>query len=300
MYTLVYPPESPCGCGSTKPFGKCCLKNGTITLMPKRGEPAPPGTRYRNRKCILGWTNNCCTKISGDHIVSASVLRVLSHEKIKISAQGVTREHSIRSSALTVKKLCRRHNSAFSVIDAEAARLFKSFVSINGHLTAGTEGQKLYFFHGTDIEHWLLKTMLMVFYSKHSNVVPGRFKLSRHGMMPFRYELHPPLGLYIPTKTDANNITSFRTEPAATVALITRNESVSGVNVTLGGLPLTLLVDGYESDFTSLRETHTYRPTNLLFFRQTQVYAITLVFGREAKRDVWFSHGDPVAMIPAN
>jgi general stress protein 26 len=225
---------------------------------------------------------------------------VLSHEKITISTRSITREHSIGSSALTVKKMCRRHNSAFSVVDAEAARLFKSFVSINGHLHAGTDGQKLHFFHGTDIEHWLLKTMLMVFYSKHSNVTPDRFELPRHGVTPFRYQLEPPLGLYLPTKTDANKITSFRMEPAATVSLITRHDLVCGVNVTLGGLALTLLIDGYESDFISLSETHTYRPTNLLFFRQEQVYALTFVFAQGSKRDIWFSHGDPAAMIPSN
>jgi hypothetical protein len=186
------------------------------------------------------------------------------------------------------------------VIDAEAARLFKSFVSITGHLNEGTEGQKLHFFHGTDIEHWLLKTMLMVFYSKRSDVSPDRFELTRHALTPFRYQLHPPLGLYLPTKTDAKKVTSFRTEPAATVALITKHDLVCGVSVSLGGLPLTLLVDGHEADFASLHETHTYRPTNLLLFRRKQVYAIAFVFDHGSKRDIWLSHGDPAAMIPSN
>jgi hypothetical protein len=297
---MVYPPESPCGCGSKKPFGECCLRDGEIKLTPKRSEPPLPGTGYCNKKCVLGWTRNCCAKISGDHIVSASVLRILNEQKITISSQSGSREHSIRSSALTVKKLCRRHNSALSVIDAEAARLFKGFVSINAHLSEGTDGQRLYFFHGTDIEYWLLKTLLMVFYSKQSNITPDKFQLPRHAISPFRYELDKPFGLYVPTQTNANDLGRFQTEATASVALITKGPLVCGVNVTLGGLPLTLLIDGEGSDFVSLLKTHTYRPKNLLFFKNDQVFCIGFAFSNGSSSDIWFSHGDANATLPSN
>jgi hypothetical protein len=254
----------------------------------------------RHKKCILGWTNNCCTKISGDHFVSAAVLRVLNEKRIRVSTSTFTREHALNSSALKVNRLCRRHNSALSPIDSEAARLFSSFAQIHTNLHQSLDGQKLYFFHGTDIERWLLKTMLMVYYSKQTNVTPANFQMPARASSIFRHDLGRPLGLYLPTKTRGAGIESFRTESAASALLVTNGSVVCGITVTLGGLLLTLMIDGHESDFVSLAETHTYRPKHLLFFKGNEVYCIGFAFPDGSTDQIWFSHGEPDASIPVN
>jgi hypothetical protein len=228
------------------------------------------------------------------------VLKVLNEKKIRVSTSTFSREHALHSSALKVKRLCRRHNSALSPIDSEAARLFRNFAQINTHLHESLEGQKLYFFHGTDIERWLLKTMLMVYHAKQTNVTPATFQMPAHASNIFRYELGRPLGLYVPTKTGAAGIEFFRTEPAASAMLMTSGNLVCGITVTLGGLPLTLMIGGYESAFGSLAKTHTYRPKNLLFFKGEQVYCIGFAFQDGSNNQIWFSHGDPHASIPTN
>jgi hypothetical protein len=300
MFTLVYPEDSPCGCGSGRQFGLCCLKDGQIKLNPKKCEPPSPITWNRHKKCLLGWTNDCCSKISGDHFVSASVLRVLNNEKIAISTASGTRVHSINSSSLKVNRLCRRHNSALSPIDREAARLFSNFARINRHLNEATDGQKLCFFNGTDIERWLLKTLLMVYHSKQTNVNPEHFRLPKHATAMFRYELGRPFGLYLPTKSLGENLAHFRTEPATSVMLITKSDLVCGIEVTLGGLPLRLMIDGHPDDFEGLSQTHTYRPKSLLFFKGTVVYCISFAFADGSGHDIWLSHGDPTAEVPTN
>src|SRR5215213_101926 len=91
MFTLVVPPESPCGCGSGQAFGDCCLRDGEIKLSPKTINPPPPVTGQSIRKCLFASTNNCGGGISGDHIISAAILRRITTDKITISGTGFSR-----------------------------------------------------------------------------------------------------------------------------------------------------------------------------------------------------------------
>ena len=300
MFTLVYPPELPCGCGSGREFGKCCLKDGHIRLEPKLLTPPKPETKHRNRKCILNWTSDCCSKISGDHIVSKSVLRVITEDKITLSSSKYSREHSLDSSSLKTKRLCRRHNSALSPIDSQAARFFKAFADINTSLSKNSESQKLYFFHGIDIERWLLKTMLMVYFSKLSNITPEHYRLPAYTFSLFYSDLAQPLGLYIPTSTNKEGKDFFVTENATSISILTDGDLVSGVTISLGGFNLTLIISGNEENFRRLAMNYTYRPKSLLFFKESDVYAIQMLFPNTQGKDIWFSHGNPNTEIPTN
>lgn len=300
MYTLVYPPENPCGCGSGREFGKCCLKNGQIMLSPKCLTPPKPQTSSQNRKCILKWTSDCCNKISGDHIVSKAVLRILTEKNITLSTPDFSREHSIHGDSLKVNRLCRRHNSALSPIDNEAARFFKAFVAIHNSLVSNAESQKLYFFHGIDIERWLLKTMLMTYYAKLSNITPETHKLPPYALNLFQSDLGRPLGLYIPTSMNINGKDFFITENAASISILTCDDVVSGVTISLGGLSLTLAIYGNDDIFHRLEMNYTYRPKNLLFFKGDEVYAIQTTFPNWQGNDIWFSSGVHNAEIPVS
>ncbi len=300
MYTLVYPPESPCGCGSGREFGKCCLINGQIRINPKALDPPKPQSGYPNRKCILNWTSDCCSKISGDHIVSKSVLRVLTEKKITLSSSRFSREHSIDSSSLKTKRLCKRHNSALSPIDNQAARFLKAFAAINNSLTNNTASQKLYFFHGIDLERWMLKTMLMTYFSKLSNITPEQYKLPPYTFKLFQVDLGQPLGLYVPTSTTSDGKDFFVTKNETSISILTDGDLVSGVTISLGGFSLTLVIAGNEEHFRRLAQHYTYRPKSLLFFKDDDVYAIQMTFPNWKGNDIWFSHEDPLAERPTN
>lgn len=274
------------------------MKDGQIRLNPKPLDPPKPQTVHKNRKCILNWTADCCSSISGDHIVSRSVLRVLTELKITISTSRFSREHSIDSSALKTKKLCRRHNSALSPIDSEAARFFRAFAATNDALLKNSTSQKLYFFHGIDIERWMLKTMLMTYFAKLSNVTPEQYKLPPYALNLFHSDLDQPLGLYVPTSTRGDGSEFFITENATSVSILTDGDLVAGITITLGGFSLTLIISGSDEHFRRLATNYTYRPKNLLFFKGDDVYAIQMAFPNWQGKDIWFSHGNPDAEIP--
>ena len=297
MFTLVYPPESPCGCGSGREFGKCCLKEDNIRTKPKHLDPPKPQTKERHEKCILNWTDDCNSKISGDHFVSKSVLKILGGQKIKISTRDFEREHSLDSSSLKTKKLCQRHNSALSPIDSEAARFFAAFAAIHGALAGLGESQKLYFFSGIDIERWMIKTLLMVYYAKLSNVTPETHTLPIHAKKMFHLDLGSPYGVYILTEEVTGEMGQFRTEDSTSVQIHTSGRTVVGVTIILGGFPIKLLFHGDPRKF-GIQKNHAYRPKNLIFFKGEDVYCISMAYPNWNGKDIWFSHGDQNAALP--
>lgn len=224
------------------------------------------------------------------------MLRVLTKKKIILSSSGFSREHSLDSSSLKTNRLCRRHNSALSPIDTEAARFFNAFVSIHNSLLTNAPSQKLYFFNGIDIERWMLKTLLMTYYAKLTNITPEHFKLPTYTLKLFEYDLSQPLGLYFPTSMTS----SFVTENATSVVILTDGDLVSGVTISLGGLSLTLIISGNDEVFRQLAVNYTYRPKSLLFFKEDEVYVIQAAFPNWQGKDIWISQGDQNAKIPTN
>src|SRR5690349_7934386 len=126
MFTLVVPPESPCGCGSGQAFGNCCLRDGKIIRPPQRINPPAPATGQSRNKCFFASNNDCGGRISGDHLISAAVLRQITTDKITIASTNYSRSVFIQDNSLKIKWLCQRHNTALSPLDIQAARLFQA------------------------------------------------------------------------------------------------------------------------------------------------------------------------------
>jgi hypothetical protein len=126
MFTLVVPPESPCGCGSGRAFGSCCLRDGKIILSPKDIHPPEPITNQSMPGCFLADHHNCGGRLSGDHLISAVVLRQITTEKITVTGPEYSRSVFIQDNSLKIRWLCSRHNTALSPLDTQAGRLFGS------------------------------------------------------------------------------------------------------------------------------------------------------------------------------
>lgn len=283
MITLVYEAHEPCGCGSNKPFGKCCLRDGSVKLREKSAHPPGPKTGISCPKCLFASENDCCGQMSGDHFISRSVLKVLSPMKIGISGAHGTHVHSLDSSSLKTKRLCRRHNTALSPIDAEAGRFFSAFAAINDAMTGRAPAQRLFLFHGTDLERWLLKTAVMTYYCGASEINPRTARLPAGYQDLFHYTLPQPYGLYFRC---GSSLGQFTTEGAVTVALSTLENELAGVTVTLGGLELRLLLA--RPSATMLTQL-TYRPTTIGFVNPSQAYAIAIAYAEPGDRSVWIS-----------
>ncbi len=299
MFTLVVPPESPCGCGSRKAFGECCLRDGKITLSPKTIAPPPLATDQSVRKCLFAFTNNCGGGISGDHIISAAVLRRITTDKITISGSGFSRSVSVDSNSLKVKRLCRRHNTALSPLDAEAGRLFQAVQSAEETLSSATAPiQRLYLFDGFDIERWLLKTLLAAYHARVSNIVPGTHILPDYIMRLFEHPLAPPLGLYMPVRASDGGQHELILAREASLNLLTEGNLVAGITVSLSGLELKLLIGGHPYSIQGFNSQHTFRPKFINFVQGGEVVSIGIGWVHGSDAAVWLSRGDPNAPLP--
>ncbi len=302
MFTLVVPPESPCGCESGKRFGDCHLKDGRIITSPKWIDPPGEGDGRGAAKCVLSYTKNCGGGISGDHFVSAAVLReiVLSKtEKVVLQGPNFRREHVVDSDSLKTKRLCKRHNSAFSPIDTEAGRFFRAVY--RAHSTLKDDPLlKFYFFNGIDIERWLLKTMIMVYYAGITGVGPRTHALPNYAAGSLLVPLPDPYGLYFPIRSGDRPELPLSIEKAASVKMLTEGGSVVGVTAVLCGLPLTLMVAGAGQTLGKFREGHAHRPPFFNFFHGQDVISIGIVWEKPGNQVMWLSRGDPNAAVPAD
>ncbi|WP_208952597.1 hypothetical protein [Rahnella sp. ChDrAdgB13] len=147
-----------CPCSSGKQASECCYKNGKWNKPPiKLGlRKLPPNTSLE--KCYLNELNSCVSPLSREHIISESVLKVLSESgKIKLSGCHGDNEKTITVKNLVSKCLCTKHNSALSPLD-ESAKYFFELIKEYTKADCGKPRQEL--FSGHDIERWMLKTTI--------------------------------------------------------------------------------------------------------------------------------------------
>lgn len=296
-FWLIVPPDSPCGCGNGKAFGECHLKNGKVELLPKNIEPPMPATGHSNRKCYFAFTNDCDSKISREHIISRAVLNKISEKEINLTKNGVTTTYSLDSSSLTTKRMCRRHNTAINPIDYQAGRFIEAVIRAkNVELNKAKTNQRVYLFHGFDLERWLLKTLLNVYHSRQS-VDPQKFVLPSNLMNYFFYPLKPPFGVYTPFKLDNQDRYSLQIAPMTQVNLYTEGNLVCGLTVSLAGLELRFLIAGHPETLEKFSYQNVYRPQYINFFQEGEVLSITTIFAQGAEKVVWFLP-DPEGLPP--
>jgi hypothetical protein len=168
--------NGPCPCGSTKPARICCFSG--------HGWHKPPAilglktlpTASRVDRCYMKELGSCIAPISGEHLISESVIRVLMADG-GFSISGVPwleagEEKSLPPQSLKTNCLCVKHNSALHPLD-DAAKYFFASLKSSLELDAGSRHALL---SGHDIERWLLKTVKAVAVSK--NFAIGRKPLS--------------------------------------------------------------------------------------------------------------------------
>ncbi|MBP6212728.1 MAG: hypothetical protein KA447_06755, partial [Pyrinomonadaceae bacterium] len=266
-YWLIVPPESPCGCESGKLFGDCHLNsNGDIQLIWKDYNPPLPGTGEQIRKCHFAYTNNCGAGISREHIISKAVLKELTEDRIRLQTANFVKELPLNSDALKTKRMCRRHNSAFGVVDREIGRFVRVVQQLPKTLEAQFERPiRAYLFAGFDLERWFLKTLLNLYFSRLS-VNPKTFSLPNNIAAAFNSPLPRPYGLYMPFHEIDSDKYRFSIGKHAAFNLTTEGSTVTGITASLAGLDFVFLLAGSLPYMLEFASSHTYRPQNLVFF----------------------------------
>jgi hypothetical protein len=124
----------------------------------------------------MGELRACVGGISGEHLISESVIRLLAGDgQFTIGGtpwlpEGETK--AVGSKSLTANCLCERHNGALSPLD-EAARYI--FTALKSCLEKAPDVSN-YIASGHDLERWLLKTLKALAASQ--NLARGRQRLA--------------------------------------------------------------------------------------------------------------------------
>lgn len=155
-------PYDLCPCDSGRKAKFCCLAGKTWNKKPAFLKPESPITGFAHQKCYAKQTDNCCTKISGEHFISKNILKKLEHNKT-VKVVGLPRQKRQTFNLLPIKSLisnvlCIKHNNLLSPFDAEMGRLHENIAKFDEDFNSGNPKNDLAVFCGEDIEKWMIKT----------------------------------------------------------------------------------------------------------------------------------------------
>lgn len=140
-----------CLCGSGRLLRDCCLVVRCDTT------PRGPPTGYAHPACFARGLDDCSRKISREHYISESVMRLFHVRSVTVEGlpwipHGEQKEVSLAS--MTGNMLCTRHNEALSALDAKASAFFRFFTG-----EWSSDRVEVFLSRGYDLERWLLKML---------------------------------------------------------------------------------------------------------------------------------------------
>jgi hypothetical protein len=284
-------PSGLCPCGSGKILAQCCRRfDGVVFKEPSAIRPPGPPTGYSHPRCYLGFTQNCCSKISGEHFVSQGILRQIG-QSVSITGAPWLKTGEIKTLAtknLTANILCVRHNSAFSDVDTAAIRLFKFVTEINADLAQKSlsRKKKFYVVSGDDLEMWATKALLGLFHSQ-----PKNTELAEYIINPTVVEdairmarLPKSCGIYLNARLGTPRV---HHENEITVGTITLKEErrLIGLVIDIGGVSFDFLMDPLGVNTLRQGETKLYRPAHLMFEGRGRAHVIFLCWSSDHSED---------------
>jgi hypothetical protein len=270
--------KAPCRCGSGKPAGTCCLGEEGWHKRPEVISLRTTGETGAHSGCYLRDTRACCSKISGEHLLSEAVLKVLAENRVEISGlpwqEGEKKVFGF--GALTSNILCRAHNSALSPLDTAGSRFFSAIQSCG----TTVDGSSLNFLvSGHDIERWLLRTVAALAVSKNFGIdgaqldagIINRLQLSEFLENPAAWKR--PLGIYYMQGVGYR----FWQKPTIELQplLVRGSGDIVGMSIDIQGMQIGVLAAEHDIVGTGF-DRAIYRPRSLIFKMGNLTNAIQL------------------------
>lgn len=120
-------------------------------------------TGYSHQGCYAKSLNDCSTKLSREHFVSKSILKILGEFHVLSNASWLAPGQStdpLHVESLGARNLCKRHNEMLSHIDAANVKFFRTLINAFSVLESDIvlpqqEGSV----SGDKLELWLLKSI---------------------------------------------------------------------------------------------------------------------------------------------
>lgn len=260
-----------CPCGSGMVFEFCCrMPNGQPLIRTPTILPVGPMTGFQNRKCYLRNTNNCSEKISGEHLISASILKQLPGG-IKMSGfpgQEIGAFKQVGINSLKSNVLCSRHNSALSPLDTAAGHFFANITAAMKHSEMHSMIKKTEYFlvNGDAFERWAVKTAMGLYHSKVASA-NGEALYKSHTLNESHAiglladsTLPPPEGMWI--TLEQTNQFSEQINIAPLIHLASR--TLCGLTIQLPGITFGVVIDASRGNNNFFIGTSVYRPSLLI------------------------------------
>jgi hypothetical protein len=224
--------------------------------------------------------------LSGEHILSASILRLLDDESIGVRGAAWLKEGESRAlsiASLTANILCERHNSALSCLDDGAVEFFRNIRTAYDDIADGRSlsHKKLWFLiSGEELELWFLKTAYGLYCSRSLAGVSrdGAHLLKFNPMILNALAGAPivhPCGLYVSKARGVHD--GRRNEINLTPLTSARHDRVTGLTLQFMGLTLLFLHD-MRAEYDAFEEVYEYRPNYLQFRNNRRSHTTVLTW----------------------
>ena len=204
-------------------------------------------TEHAFANCALAGHDPCAGKITGEHYISAALLKALrADDHILIQGTPWTGDRAVLvgQSSLTANILCSRHNSMLSILDAEAARFLKAIKTAQLDLKAGMPKSRTHTFDGARLERWFLKVCFMMWasgnFSENGAKLAGKPPPQWNEYLLGRAALPNLWGLYVepPTEPFATTENEFEVTPLSG----NDGSGIKGARFKLARLPFSLIL----------------------------------------------------------
>jgi hypothetical protein len=268
-----------CPCGLNKVARSCCF-TGTDwhkppTILGLKALPQAASVA----KCYMKDLRSCVGPISGEHIISESVIRVLMADG-GFSVSGLPwlaagEEKILPPQSLRANCLCTKHNSALSPLDDAAKYLF---ASLKAYLESDA-GSRHALVSGHDIERWLLKTAKAAAVSK--NLAKGGERLSGMfsrdaailDMLDDPQQWPEGAGLYCTMNTGDKTInrSRFQLQP-----LMNAQDDIEALALNILGLGFALLLEPPDESKYPFLQSARYRPAKIVISHPSSTNWLTL------------------------
>jgi hypothetical protein len=258
----------PCVCDSGQPAGQCCWTLHGYHKKPVVVDLHNTGLTGKHDRCYMSATGACDIKISGEHLISHSVLKVLADKQVELSGVPWLKageKKMLGFGALIANCLCTRHNSLLSLIDSVGARLFEAIQKCG---TTDTGPGLLFLLSGHDVERWMLRSLAIFGVSGNfaidGAVIDQNFvdRLRIVELLEDPKQWKKPAGFYL---TRGLGHQFWRRDNIQIAPVVkTGGDEIMGITLDLQGLELALLAADHDVTGTGLDKA-LYRPGAFVF-----------------------------------
>lgn len=280
--------NGPCACGLNRPARLCCFTGTGWHKPPSLLGLKALAPSSNVAKCYMSRLGSCVAPISGEHIISEAVIRILMADgNFSISglpwlSPGETKVMSPKS--LRANCLCTKHNSALHPLD-DAAKYF--FASLKLYLEDDARPRHA-LLSGHDIERWLLKTAKAMAVSK--NLARGREPLSGAfsqdeellNMLDNPHHWPEGAGLYCTMNAGDRtlNHSRFQLQP-----LTNSQDDIEALALNILGLSFVLLLEPLDENKYPFLRGAKYRPARIVISYPSSESLLTLSWTDHKKHE---------------